>query len=105
MYVPKKLAQLSVATLERRTNAKHTRRPEASPLALSQAQLHIEDDLFEGLCSWCQRVGDLPCQVMEWEEFTGFVIDQVLSLTREAPLVDRLKARSVGACDTPSISR
>eukprot|EP00752_Nemacystus_decipiens_P012939 g11452.t1 len=44
-------------------------------------------------------------QVMEWEEFTGFVIDQVLALTREAPRADRLKVRSLGARDKPSVSR
>lgn len=44
-------------------------------------------------------------QVMEWEEFTGFVIDQVLALTREAPRADRLKVRPLGARDKPSVSR
>lgn len=42
---------------------------------------------------------------MEWEEFTGFVIDQVLALTREAPIADRLRARSLGARDKPSAAR
>ena len=44
-------------------------------------------------------------QVMEWEEFTGFVIDQVLALTREAPRADRLRIRPLGARDRPSVSR
>lgn len=42
---------------------------------------------------------------MEWEEFTGFVIDQVLALTREAQCADRLRVRSLGARDKPSVSR
>lgn len=42
---------------------------------------------------------------MEWEEFTGFVIDQVLALTREDPIADRLRARSLGARDKPSTLR
>lgn len=36
---------------------------------------------------------------MEWDEFTGFVIDQVLALTRETPHEDRLKRRQLGARD------
>lgn len=34
-------------------------------------------------------------KVMEWEEFTGFIIDQVLALTREPPQVECLKVRQL----------
>lgn len=38
-------------------------------------------------------------KVMEWEEFTGFVIDQVIALTREAPRDDKLQIRHLGPRD------
>lgn len=36
-------------------------------------------------------------KVMEWEEFTGFVIDQVLALTRDSPHDECLKRRRLGS--------
>lgn len=48
---------------------------------------------------WTNQVDHNGDKVMEWEEFTGFVIDQVLALTREAAREDRLKQRQLGARD------